>query len=205
MPGRGAIVHLDGAPACRPPLLVCAFLSCRLWRPKEFLAWAVPDFPCLFDHLAVLYLWPGLCWPKGSTVEGPLPPSTFLHPPHTCSPPPARLDRRPSPLPVPGGGIVLFPPRPLCFRLVVPVFSAVSWCHLKLNSYWCSFCVVPWGLGSSTPWRSLVQALNPTLLVHAGVVRLPRTPPPSPSSPSPPCCHSPIPVGRSSVGHSARM
>ena len=98
----------------------------------------------------------------------------------TPAPPPAGLDRRPSPLLVPGGGVVFFVPFPLYFRLDLPVFCAVSWCCMKLNYYRVSFCVGPWILGASTTWRSLAQSLAPALLVHASNVRLPPSPPLSP-------------------------
>ena len=65
-PGRGAIVHLDGAHACRPPPLVCPFLPCRLWQPMEFVALSVPAFPYLVSLLAILYPCQDPCCPQVS-------------------------------------------------------------------------------------------------------------------------------------------
>ena len=72
-------------------------------------------------------------------------PSSLCLPPSNSRPLPlpAGLYQRPSLLPVPGGGVVLSLPCPLCFHLSIPVLHALPWCRLNLNSYLVSFCVVP--------------------------------------------------------------
>ena len=109
-PGCESTVHLDGAPACRPPPLVYTF----------FPFWAAQGVPHASLCMTSLVRLPPLfrpqpaqscpCCPHGSPVYG-VPSSLFLtHHMHARSPPPAGLNRLPSPLPFLGGGVMFFVP-----------------------------------------------------------------------------------------------
>ena len=90
--------------------------------------------------LAFLDLCPGSCQPQGFPVQVSLPPYACLYHPHIRYPP----------LPASAGGpvpcwyrvvaLLSFYPHPLCFRLALHVFRSVSWCLLKFDSCWVSFC-----------------------------------------------------------------
>ena len=105
-PGRVATVHMGGNPSCRPPSLVCAFLP---W-------WATQGVPRASLCLTSLFRLPpplpsSTCEIRSLSAPGlsrtGLPYYIFLPPPSALPiPPPASLDRRPSPLSVPGGGVV---------------------------------------------------------------------------------------------------
>ena len=86
LPSRRATVHLDGAPACRPPPLVCAFLPCRESQRSSSSEPCLPS-PVQLPPLAVLDLCPGSCRLQVYPVQGSFPPSACLNHPHACSPP----------------------------------------------------------------------------------------------------------------------
>ena len=126
-PGSGATIHLYGPPDAG--LHHSYALPSYAVRPEDFLArscYWIPFFGWpLFDFLG---LRPGKCQPQGFSRKR-VPSSLCLPPSSANLPPPAGLDRKPSPLPVLSGWrcVLLtllshvhphrFPPR-LCHLLV---------------------------------------------------------------------------------------
>ena len=133
LPGSGATVHLEGAPACQPPPLVCAFLP--LGSPRSSLREPVSTFPCQvalpFTSLT--------CAIRSLSAPGFSCTGAYSS---ICLPSPSA--RLPAPLssstigPVPCRSQVVAScslyPCPLRIRLSLPVFRSVSWCRLKFNS-----------------------------------------------------------------------
>ena len=98
-PGRRATVHLDGAPACWPPPLVCALLP----------SWTVQRVPCASLCIPYFVGLPSLCRPwlaqsgpcrsQVSPVQESLPPYACLHHPHARPTPPPLPDSTGGPVP----------------------------------------------------------------------------------------------------------
>ena len=113
----------------------------------------------------------------------PLPPSVA----RMSAPPPAGLNRRPSPLPVPRGlRCVLLSPVPCASASPSPCSVPSLGVFWSLISLRMSFCARSRGQGASTPWQLLAQDLAPTLLGHAVAIQATPPPPPVPVPVPPP-------------------
>ena len=115
-PGHRATVYLDGAPACRPPLLVCAHLPCGADQRSSSREQCLPSL-FRFPSLAVLNKFPGPCCPQGYPDQVSFSPSACPHQPHT----------RPHPLLASTGGPVPCRPQVVtpCYYSLVPCASAL--------------------------------------------------------------------------------
>ena len=113
-PPRLARARSDRPPGWRPILPASTarlHFPPLMGSPRSSSLKPVSTFSCLVAPLC--HPWPaksGPCWSQGSPVQGYLRLSTCLHHLHAHSPLPDGLNQRPSPLSVPGGGVMFFVP-----------------------------------------------------------------------------------------------
>ena len=135
-PGRRATFHLDGAPTCRPPPLVCTSLPCRasqgvtrasLWLPPLVrLPPPLQSFTCSHFPVSSRY----------SPVRGSLPPSACLHHPHAHS----RPYRPSTAAQSPAGPEWLASCSSVCLSLVLPPLHPHVQLRLLVSSgFWFTF------------------------------------------------------------------
>ena len=186
-PKCGATVHLEGAPTCWPTPCVCDSLPCRTSQGVPH--WACDWLPLsCFPPFAILDLHPGLCLSQVFTYPRVL--SSLCLPPSSTRPFSTLQVLTSSPVPCRSQVVVIVffcpsplmnPPRP-SFVPPCPLVSYVVWFHFL----GVIFCDRVRGLGASTHWKSLAQALAHALISHTIIVHSTPLPPPVPSLSFPP-------------------